>query len=315
MSRRYYGPDFPKETYIAHAYPESTVDLGEVVLNYAVTGSESSPALLLVPGLAESWWGYEAAMKLLEADLQIYAVDVRGQGRSSRTPGRYTLDNWGNDLVRFIERVIKRPTLVAGQSLGGLMAAWLSAYAPPGLVRAVYLEDATLFTSELVPAYGTGMRQFAPGYLFNLFMTYLGDQWRVGDWKGMQSNAPSMLPAWMQGRIPAGDEPPQSLKEFDPEHARAMFTGTAMAGCSHKLMLQSAKTSMLFTHHARGIDPETGIVRGATTDSQVSYARQLVEKAGQRFDYLSLPEKGHILHQEDTPLYASILKDWALHVA
>jgi hypothetical protein len=40
------------------------------------------------------------------------------------------------------------------------------------LVRAVYLEDAILFTSELLPAYGTGMRQFAPNYLFDLFTTY-----------------------------------------------------------------------------------------------------------------------------------------------
>ena len=93
------------------------------------------PALLLVPGQTESWWGYEAAMEILKDSFQVFAVDLRGQGRSGRTPGRYTLDNMGNDLVRFIQGVIGRPTVVSGLSSGGVLAAWLSAYAPAGLVR------------------------------------------------------------------------------------------------------------------------------------------------------------------------------------
>ena len=83
-------------------------------------GSPDRPALLLIPGQTESWWGYEAALPLLAEHFQAYAVDLRGQGRSSRTPGRYTLDNIGNDLVRFIDGVIGRPTIVAGLSSGGV---------------------------------------------------------------------------------------------------------------------------------------------------------------------------------------------------
>ena len=44
-------------------------------------------------------------MPLLAEHFQVFAVDLRGQGRSTRTPGRYTLDNMGNDLVRFIDLV------------------------------------------------------------------------------------------------------------------------------------------------------------------------------------------------------------------
>ena len=103
-----YGPDHPDATYVPHAYPERTFDTGEVVLNYAVTGDESQPALLLIPGQSESWWGYEKAMPLLAEHFQVFAVDLRGQGRSTRTPGRYTLDNFGNDLVQ-VHRSRHRP--------------------------------------------------------------------------------------------------------------------------------------------------------------------------------------------------------------
>ncbi|WP_413990875.1 alpha/beta fold hydrolase [Labrys okinawensis] len=309
---QHYGPDFPKITYTSHAYQEYSVDLGEIVMNYAVTGPESAPALLMIPGLVESWWAYEIVMKLIETDFRIYAVDIRGQGRSTRTPSRYTLDNWGNDLARFMERVIGRPALVAGSSVGGVMGAWLAAYGPKGLVRGVYMEDSPLFASELIPACGPGIRQSAVGHLFSLFSKYLGDQWSVGEWSTMLAQAHRELPAWMLPWLPVGDEPPQNLKEFDPEGARAFLSGSATAACCHKQMLKAIKTPVLYTHHFRGSDPETGIAQGAASDFQVRYAQSIVEQAGQTFEYRSLPKKGHALHLEDGPLYASILKDWAL---
>jgi pimeloyl-ACP methyl ester carboxylesterase len=118
-----FGPEHAAATYVPHAFPEQLADLGEVQMNYVVVGEASSPALLLIPGQTESWWGYEQALPLLAKHFQAYAVDLRGQGRSTRTPGRYTLDNMGNDLVRFIDRVIKRPTFVCGLSSGGLLFA------------------------------------------------------------------------------------------------------------------------------------------------------------------------------------------------
>ena len=109
-----------------------------MALNYATAGDASKPAVLMIPGQTESWWGYEAAMDLLKDRFQLFAVDLRGQGRSGRTPGRYTLDNMGNDLVRFVQGVIGRPTIVSGLSSGGVLSAWMSAYAPVGLVRAAH---------------------------------------------------------------------------------------------------------------------------------------------------------------------------------
>ena len=69
-----YGPHNPNETYVAHGYPEQLFDTGEVKLNYATVGEASNPALLLVPGQTESWWGYEAAMGLLKDRFQVFAV-------------------------------------------------------------------------------------------------------------------------------------------------------------------------------------------------------------------------------------------------
>jgi alpha-beta hydrolase superfamily lysophospholipase len=61
----------------------------------------------------------------LSEHFQVFAVDLRGQGRSSRIPGRYTFNNFGNDLVKLITFVIGRPVVVSGLSSGGVIVAWL----------------------------------------------------------------------------------------------------------------------------------------------------------------------------------------------
>ncbi len=309
-----YGPENPEATYIPHAFEERIFDTGEVQLNHAVAGSAKSPALLLIPGQTESWWGFEKAMQILQESFQIFAVDLRGQGRSTRTPGRYTLDNMGNDLARFIALGIKRPVIVSGLSSGGVLSAWLSAYGPPGLIRGCHYEDPPLFSSETRPACGPSIRQ-AIGPIFAMWSKFLGDQWSVGDWQGMQKAAPNELPAWMGALVrvasEGGAEPPQNLKEYDPEWARAFWTGTVAASCDHARMLARVKVSVLFTHHFRMVDETTGHLMGAISDLQAARACELVRGAGQKVDYQSFPTMGHSMHGQDPELFARTLTAWA----
>ncbi|MFI4934016.1 MAG: alpha/beta fold hydrolase [Caulobacterales bacterium] len=294
-----------RNVFVPHDYDEQTVDLGEVAMNYAVTGAADKPALLLIPGQTESWWGFEKAMALLAPDFQVFAVDLRGQGRSTWTPGRYTLDNMGNDLARFIALVIQRPVITSGCSSGGVLSAWLSAYALPGQVRASHYEDPPLFASELSPLYGQSVRQSIVGPMFELFKTYLGDQWRIGDWAGLRAAAQAAR------SIPFGEQPPQNLKEYDPEWARAFWEGTVGMSCRHERMLASVKVPVLMTHHARHVDPATGRLIGALSDLQASRVGEIVRAAGVAFDYVSLPDAAHAMHNADPPRFVEALSQWA----
>lgn len=303
------GSPAGRNNFVPHGYAEQPADLGEVVMNYAVAGSEDKPALLLIPGQTESWWGFEAAMGLLSRDFQVYAVDLRGQGRSTWTPGRYTLDNMGNDLVRFIATVVARPVICSGNSSGGVLAAWLAAYALPGQVRGAYCEDPPLFASELNPAVGQSIRQ-AAGPMFDLFRTYLGHQWRVADWWGLRAAAAeSDFPLFKMFTLP--EEPPQNLKEYDPEWGSAFVDGTVALSCPHQRLLAQVKVPVLLTHHFRNTDPNTGALTGAMSDLQASRAQALIEAAGQPFTYIDAPDAAHSMHRMDPPRFVRILTDWA----
>jgi pimeloyl-ACP methyl ester carboxylesterase len=311
--RHRFGPHNPDETYIAHAFPEQLADLGEVQMNYATVGDASKPALLLIPGQTESWWGYEQALPLLAEHFEAFAVDLRGQGRSTRTPGRYTLDNMGNDLVRFIDVVIGRPTVVSGLSSGGVLSAWLSAYAKHGQVIAAHYEDPPLFASELSPTTGQGVRQ-GIGPAFCLWSTFLGDQWSIGDWDGVRAAAPDFLPSWIQMLFTPPGEPPQNLKEYDPEWGRVFWTGTVAASCDHVQMLRAVKVPVLLTHHFRHVDDETGFLMGALSDLQSKRVRELLAEAGVEVDYRSFEQMGHSMHGQDPKLFSDTVVDWASKV-
>ena len=295
-----------RDVFVKHAYQEQAVNLGEVAMNYVVSGRATNPALLLIPGQTESWWGFEKAIALLERDFQVHAVDLRGQGRSTWTPRRYTLDNMGNDLVRFIALVIKRPVITSGCSSGGVLSAWLSAFAMPGQVRASHYEDPPLFASEYNPLYGHSIRQAAVGQAFETFAKFLGDQWSVGDWTGLVASRA----AGARGNAGA-QGPPQNLKEYDPEWGRAFIEGTVGLSCPHERMLAQVKVPVLFTHHSRAIDPATGQLVGAISDLQATKVKEIVTAAGHSFEYVSLPDAAHAMHQADPARFAQVLTAWA----
>lgn len=303
------------DLFVDHAFPEQLVDLGEIRMNYAVTGDAAHPALLLIPGQSESWWGYEEAMALLADRFQVFAVDLRGQGRSTWTPGRYSLDVFGGDLVRFIDRVIGREVVVCGLSSGGVIAAWLSAFAAPGQVRAAFYEDPPLFSSQTTPAVGQSIRQ-GIGEIFRVWHKWLGPQWSIGDYAGMQAAMGRELPEWMRTmQLAAGashdsNEPPQNLLEYDPEWGDAFVSGRVALTCDHEAMLRQVKVPVLFTHHFHVEDPDTGNLLGAISDHQVNHVRKLVEGAGNSFTLREFPEMPHSMHGAAPATYVATLTEW-----
>jgi pimeloyl-ACP methyl ester carboxylesterase len=307
------------DIFVVHSLSEQRVDIGEVRLNYAKAGKPDRPAVLLLPAQTESWWGYESAMAILAEHFEVYAVDLRGQGRSTRTPGRYTFDNIGNDLVRFIDAVIQRETLVSGNSSGGVLAGWLAANAKPGQVRGALCEDPPFFACETMPAFGHSIRESA-GPWFALLSKWLGDQWSIGNWDGMLQASPNELPSHVltvlirsapHSSPDAGStEIPQHMREYDPEWARAFAEGTVGASCDHEEMLRRVRAPMLLTHHHREIEASSGNIIGAISDEQVAQVRRLVGEAGQRFDYVDLPGAQHQMHFEDPERFSQILIEW-----
>jgi pimeloyl-ACP methyl ester carboxylesterase len=128
---------------------EKSFDTGEAVLNYA-EGPDNGPPILLIHGITGNWRGFLPIMPSLTMRWHVYAVDLRGHGKSGNKTGHYTLQDYSRDLRTFIEKVIDRPTILFGHSLGGMIAAMLAADNPD--IEAVIIGDSP-------PNYDGSLRQ------------------------------------------------------------------------------------------------------------------------------------------------------------
>jgi hypothetical protein len=126
----------------------------------------------------------------------------------------------------------------------------------------------------------------------------------------MNEAAPRELPAWIAAIRPGAPEPPQNLKEYDPEWARAFWTGTVAQSCDHARMLASVKVPVLFTHHFRRVDEEAGFLMGASSDLQARRACEILASAGVKHQYRSFPMMGHSMHGQDPGQFASVVTEW-----
>jgi pimeloyl-ACP methyl ester carboxylesterase len=128
---------------------------GEVAINYAEfppsTGSgrrrEGGKPLLLIHGLSGRWQGWRPVIPGLTERWHVYAIDLRGHGRSGHATAVYDRAAYSKDAAAFIEKVVGGPACVIGHSLGALTALGVAA-GWPMLVKAFVMEDPPLYVHD-----------------------------------------------------------------------------------------------------------------------------------------------------------------------
>lgn len=105
-----------------------------IELNYVKGPNSGSPLLLLYGGVSR-WQSFATVIPELAGNWHVFALDLRGHGKSSHTPEQYKIQDFILDIKSFIENCIKEPTIIFSHSLGGMVAIMVSVKYP----NAVYL--------------------------------------------------------------------------------------------------------------------------------------------------------------------------------
>jgi pimeloyl-ACP methyl ester carboxylesterase len=122
---------------------EKTFTVDGFSMNYA-EGPQAGTPLVFLHGATTWWRDIEPLIQSLMQNWHIYACDMRGHGKSSRTPGNYRAVDFSPDIVAFVQEQIREPVVLIGHSNGGTLAL-LSAAQIPELVRAIILLDPAVF--------------------------------------------------------------------------------------------------------------------------------------------------------------------------
>jgi len=119
---------------------------------YYVQGEKNhdrTPPLLLVHGFGASTDHWRKNIYQLQEHFTVWAIDLLGFGRSSKPAWEYTGNLWREQLNDFITEVIKQPTIVAGNSLGGYACLCTAAQYHDNILGVVLLNSAGPFSDSI----------------------------------------------------------------------------------------------------------------------------------------------------------------------
>ncbi|NJN19513.1 MAG: alpha/beta fold hydrolase [Oscillochloris sp.] len=120
---------------------QHVAQIGAATVAYQTTGT--GPSLVLIHGLAGSsrWWRHN--VPVLAHHFRVYTVDLIGFG-GSKGGTRFVLNEAPAILGAWMQQIVGEPAVLAGHSMGGLVAADLAASTPELITRLVLVNAAAM---------------------------------------------------------------------------------------------------------------------------------------------------------------------------
>lgn len=311
-------------------FRDGAIETRGITIHY-VEGPDCGPPLVLIPGQGMTWDSYARALPHLAPHFHVVAIDVRGHGGSTWTPGEYDFPSMGEDVAALILEVIGRPALVSGNSSGGLIALWLAANRPD-LVAAIVMEDAPVFSAEWPrlrddcyvyevfeqvarSLTGPGRRDLGEFFAGLRVPVENGQRlWSLPKWVmapiGWVASAHDTL--WPGKPVDIPFFPPamrlvvRSLTDYDPQFSVAFIDGSACRDFDHAEALRSARCPAMFMHADWFRVGGSGILVGSVDGDDVSRMQRLMPTLRYRRIH-----SGHMIHFYSPDAYVSELRDFA----
>lgn len=111
-------------------------------LHYTRDGDPHAPPLVLANSLGADHTMWAPQVPSLAKHFHVIRYDARGHGESGCTPGPYTIELLGHDVVALLDHLQIQRTHFCGLSLGGATGQWLALEASSRLDRLVLANTA-----------------------------------------------------------------------------------------------------------------------------------------------------------------------------
>lgn len=118
------------------------VQLAEGELHYQLDGPEEAPVLVLSNSLGTNLHMWDAQMADFTRHFRVLRFDTRGHGQSLVTPGPYSIEQLGADVLALLDALKLERVHFCGLSMGGLIGQWLGINAGQRLNRLVVCNTA-----------------------------------------------------------------------------------------------------------------------------------------------------------------------------
>ena len=250
----------------------------------------------MLHGLGRTWQDFAILIPKFSPRWHVYALDLRGHGKSGHVPSGYSSAGYAAEIVGFLQDLVTEPAVLYGHSMGGVATMHVAAE-HPNLVRAVILGDNPFSGEHLQHSFyrdlfvglhalalkGGSVQELAKG-LANIRISLPGLHYPIplGDLPG---NDEAYLTKWAQ-----------SLRQLDPEVFAMTLDGATLADFDSEALMPRMQCPTLIMQ----ANPELG---GLMTDKEVERAMRLLLKP----KLVKFPLLGHALHlQQPQPIIKAV---------
>jgi 3-oxoadipate enol-lactonase len=113
------------------------IDSTDAKIHYTVEGQTSKPALVLSNSLGTDFSMWDPQIPEFTKSLRVLRYDTRGHGKSSATPGPYSIGQLARDVLALADSLKLDRFHFCGLSMGGMVGMWLAANASKRLNKLV----------------------------------------------------------------------------------------------------------------------------------------------------------------------------------
>jgi 3-oxoadipate enol-lactonase len=113
------------------------VQLAEGELHYQLDGPLDAPVLVLSNSLGTDLHMWDAQIAAFTEHFRVLRFDTRGHGKSLVTPGPYSIEQLGRDVLALLDALHIERAHFCGLSMGGLIGQWLGINAGDRLLKLV----------------------------------------------------------------------------------------------------------------------------------------------------------------------------------
>jgi 3-oxoadipate enol-lactonase/4-carboxymuconolactone decarboxylase len=124
------------------------IDIDGSRLYYRLDGEDARPVLVLSHSLGVDHGQWDLQMRDLVLHFRVLRYDIRGHGASDASPGDYSIEQLGRDVLALADALDIRQFAFCGVSLGGMIGQWLAAFAPDRVSRVVLANTSAHFADS-----------------------------------------------------------------------------------------------------------------------------------------------------------------------
>ncbi len=175
--------------------------LADVELHYDLSGPDHAPVLIFSNGLGTDLHMWDAQLPAFTASHRVLRYDTRGHGKSSITPGPYSIAQLGRDVLHLMDYLHISHATFCGLSMGGMTGMFLGALPDMRFERlilcntAAKLGTAEVWNARIRAVEAGGMQAVVPSVI---------DRWFTPEFRTQHPEAVSPVQKALESTNPQG---------------------------------------------------------------------------------------------------------------